>query len=459
VLNSKEKMINAMKYTLSKKALSIIMIVIIFAVAINSYLIIDLNNALKNATHGSKFNYIIFKQDNIYKAKNQINNQIDYESTNASLVLNQAIATSNTIFVEEGEYHLSSDIIISNKNNLIFYSDKAKIFGYGNKLIIFGEDYLNSQYNQLIGFEFFNTTVRIENSFATTISDIIFKNCTTALEVANTNTWSEATKIVDSHFINCTEAIVFKTPINSASGSYASSEIKRCFFNIPDNALGIEIENLEEFSDCQIQTIRLWMGEYGETNQIGILVNGSMFQTLLWGVVFESFADTPSDLYAMSIAENTDPAPILSEGISFLGNWTAKIHNPYNIWIPGTGGVFKEKDLSINIGLNDVFSIPTSFHIRPLRITGFKPKIQVLGRFENNEIITVKLRLLFIDNTYSSKSVQKTFVNPGSLWLTDDDLLILLPSQNIIWAIEIEAKSNLSNSNAIVLFNVYGTTT
>ena len=452
-------MIIAMKYTLSKKTLSIIMIVIIFAVAINSYFIIDLNNALRNATHGSTFDYIIFKQDNIYKAKNQINNQIDYESNNASLVLNQAIAISNKIFVEEGEYHLSSDVLISNKNNLILYSDRAKIFGYGNKIIIFGEDYINSQYNQLEGFEFFNTTVRIENSFATTISDIIFKNCTTALEVANTNTWSEATKIVDSHFINCTEAIIFKTPINNASGSYASSEIKRCFFNIPDNSLGIKIENLAEFSDCQIQTIRLWMGEYGEANQIGILVNGSMFQTLLWGVVFESFADTPSDLYAISIAENTDPAPILSEGISFLGNWTAKIHNPHNIWIPGTGGVFAEKNLPIIIGLNDVFSIPTSFHIRPLRITSFKSEIQVLGSFANNEIISVKIRLLFIDNTYSSKSVQKTFLNPDSLWLTDDDLLILLPSQNIIWAIEIEAKSNLSNSNAQVLFNVYGTTT
>ncbi len=438
--------------------MSIIIIVIILFVAINSYSIIDLNNTIRNSNHGSTFNYIIFNQDNIYKANNQINNKIDYESTNASFVFNQAIAAGSSIFVEEGEYHLSSDVLISNKENLLFYSDKAKIFGNGNKVIIYGEDYTTSQYNQLVGFEFVNTTVRIENSFSTIISDIIFKNCATALEVANTNTWSEATKIVDSHFINCTEAIVFKTPINSASGSYASSEIKRCFFNIPDNSVGIKIENLAEFSDCQIQTIRLWMGEYGETNQIGILVNGSMFQTLLWGVVFESFADTPSDLYAMSIAENTDPVPILSEGISFLGNWTAKIHNPYNIWIPGNGGVFAEKNLPIILGLNDVFSIPESFHIRPLRITSFKSMIQVLGSFANNEIITVRLRLLFIDNTYSSKFVEKTFLNPDSLWLTDDDLLILLPSQNIIWAIEIEAKSNLSQSNAQVLFNVYGTT-
>ncbi len=448
-----------MKLNLSKQIISIVLIIIVFAVVLNSYFILELDNSIKNSGHNSTFNYIIFKQDNIYKAKNQIINQVVFESTNASFIFNQAIASGSSLYVEEGDYYLTSDIIILNKNNFKFSSDNAKIFGNGNKIVIFGEDYLNSQYNQLTGFEIINTTLRIENSFGTTISNIKFKNCKTALEVANTNTWSEATKIVDSHFINCTESIVFKTPINNASGSYASSEIKRCFFNIPDNSLGIRIENLAEFSDSQIQTVRLWMGEYGETNQIGILVNGSMFQTLLWGVVFESFANTPSNIYAMSIGETTDPVPILSEGISFLGNWTAKIHNPYSIWIPGTGGVFKEENKAINIGLNDNYAIPESFHIRPLRITSFKPKIQVLGILENNEIISIKLRLLFIDNTYSTTFVEKIFVNATSLWLTDDDLLKLLPSQNIIWAIEIEAKSNISNTNAKVLFSIYGTTT
>ena len=448
-----------MKLNLSKQIMSIVLIIIVFAVVLNSYFILELDNSIKNSGHNSTFNYIIFKQDNIYKAKNQIINQVVFESTNASFIFNQAIASGSSLYVEEGDYYLTSDIIILNKNNLKISTDNAKIFGNGNKIVIFGKDYLYSQYNQLIGFEIINTTLRIENSFGTTISNIKFKNCKTALEMANTNTWSEATKIVDSHFINCTESIVFKTPINNASGSYASSEIKRCFFNIPDNSLGIRIENLAEFSDSQIQTVRLWMGEYGETNQIGILVNGSMFQTLLWGVVFESFANTPSNIYAMSIGETTDPVPILSEGISFLGNWTAKIHNPYSIWIPGTGGVFKEENKAINIGLDDNYAIPESFHIRPLRITSFKPKIQVLGSLENNEIISIKLRLLFIDNTYSTTFVEKTFVNATSLWLTDDDLLKLLPSQNIIWAIEIEAKSNLSNTHAKVLFSIYGTTT
>ncbi|MCW3997506.1 MAG: hypothetical protein NWF10_02935, partial [Candidatus Bathyarchaeota archaeon] len=426
---------------------------------INSYLIIDLNNSLRSTAHDSPYNYVIFKDDSTYKAKNQMNGKIEFESNDASFVVNQAVANGNIVHIEKGEYILASDISILNKNRLQISSDGAKILGNGKNILIFGNNYTSSQYNHLFGFEIINSTLRIENSFATTISNMIFKNCNTALEVVNTNTWSEATKIFDSHFINCTNSIVFKTPIGNATGSYASSEIKRCFFNIPDNSIAIIIENLAELSDSQIQTTRFWMGEYGKSNQTGLLVDGSMFQTLLWGVVFESFATDPSNLFGINIRETADPAPILSEGISFLGNWTAKINNPFNIWISGTGGVFKEENILIDIGQNNNFGVPESVHIRPLRITSFRSKIQVIGDFNNNETIKVKIRLLFIDNTFSPNTVEKTFNNASSIWLTDEDMLRLLSSQNIIWAIEVEAKSDSPNTDAIVLFSLYGTTT
>jgi len=340
-----------MKFALSKRVTSIILVIIVAIILINSYLIIDLSSSFKDSTHNSPFDFIIFKDNTTYKAKNQLSGKIEYESDDASFVINQVINKSNIVYVENGEYLLKSDILIVNKNQIQISSNGAKILGNGKKIVILGDNYTSSQYNQLLGFEVINTTLRIENSFATSISNMIFRNCNTAIEVANSNTWSEATKIVDSHFINCTESIVFKTPLNNATGSYASSEIKRCFFNIPNNSIGIKIENLAEFSDCQIQTARFWMGECGQTNQIGLMVDGSMFQTLLWGVVFESFADAPLNLYGINIAENTDPAPILSEGISFLGNWTAKVHNPYHIWISGTGGIFKEENKHVEIGL------------------------------------------------------------------------------------------------------------
>jgi hypothetical protein len=83
----------------------------------------------------------------------------------------------------------------------------------------------------------------------------------------------------------------------------------------------------------------------------------------------------------------------------------------------------------------------------------------VIGDFNNNETITVRIRLSFIDNSFSPKPVEKTFNNSTSIWLTDDDMLELLSSQNIVWAIEIEAKSDSMNTDSVVLFSVYGTTT
>ncbi len=223
-----------------------------------------------------------------------------------------------------------------NKENAKIVSDGASIIANGKKLIIKGDNYTRSQNNLLSGLTIINGTVRIENSFGTTISNMKFENCLTALELANTATWSEGTKIEDSRFINSTASIVFKTPVSNGTGSYASSEISRCFFNLLDNSVGIKVERLAEFSDSQLQDVRMWMGENGFTrNQTGLLVDGSMHQTMLSGVVFESFADYPTELYALSLGETSITPPILAGGVSFLGNWTARIHNPFGKWISG----------------------------------------------------------------------------------------------------------------------------
>jgi hypothetical protein len=447
-----------MKFFLSKRILSILLVILLAIVLIDSYLIIDLSNSINQSIRDSSFDFIIFTENSVYKAKNQINGRVEHESNDIGLLINLLFAKGNQIYVEKGEYELLSNIIINNKNDVCLTSNRAKIIGNGNKIILTGDDYTKSQHNQFVGFEIINATFRLENSFKTTISDMIFKNCDSAIEIINTNKWSEGNKIIDIHFINCSKSIIFKTPVNNATGSYASSEIKGCFFNIPDNSVGIEIEKLAEFSDSQIQKSRFWMGEYGQSNQIGILVDGSMFQTLLWGVVFESFASKPLDLYGISIKNNTNPAPIISDGVSFLGNWTAKIHNPYNIWISGSGGIFKEEKISLEIGLNNNYGEIVDFHIRPLTITSFNAKLQVTGPFENNEIVTIRIKLTYIDKTNSPISLVKTFTNSTNLWLTKDDMLNLLPSQNIIWSIQMEAKSNLATTRNSVLISLFGTT-
>jgi len=91
----------------------------------------------------------------------------------------------------------------------------------------------------------------------------------------------------------------------------------------------------------------------------------------------------------------------------------------------------------------------------PLTITSFRPKIEVQGSFANNEIITVRLRLEYVDNTFSS--IEKTFHNSTVLWLSDDDILRLYPSQNMIWAMFVDAKVNSVSADAVVRISVYGT--
>jgi hypothetical protein len=223
--------------------------------------------------------------------------------------------------------------------------------------------------------------------------------------------------------------------------------------------VGIKVEQLAEFSDSQLQDVRMWMGENGFTrNQTGLLVDGSMHQTLLSGVVFESFADYPTELYAISLGETSITPPILAGGVSFLGNWSARIHNPFGKWISGFSSVFRQENLNVPVGLSGQYGSTETIQLRPLTITSFKPKIQVQGNFANFETVTVRFRLEFVDNVISG-SVEKSFSNSTTLWLSDDDVLSLLPSQSVIWAILVDAKASSASTDAVVQISIYGTAT
>ena len=233
-------------------------------------------------------------------------------------------------------------------NAKIIGGNDVTIIGNGHKIIVYGDNYTTSQNAQISGLTIINGTLRVENSFGTTIQNMIFKNTSTGIEFANTNTWSEYNKVEDCQFINATEGIVFRTPVFNvaenttsqasainATGSYASSIIERCSFNLKDFSVGIKVEKLAELSDSQIQDVRFWIGENGRDHQTGLYVDGSMYQTLLFGVVFESFTPDPIYLFGIDIGSNCNPAPILDSGVSFLGNWTAKIHDSQGIWLSG----------------------------------------------------------------------------------------------------------------------------
>jgi hypothetical protein len=404
-----------------------------------------------------EYEYIIFRDGPFVKAKSGENGAIAFSSANASSVLQQAIAKRNSVYIKSGEYNLSSDILLYNRKDARIISDGARLNCNNKKIIIQGDNYTTSQYNSLSGFEIINGTIRIENSFKTTITDMIFRNCNTAIELVNTDTWSECTKIGDSHFIDSLTSIAFRKPPSNTTRSYAHTEINRCYFNLySDNSVAILVEEDVEFTDSLIQNVRIWAGGVSQKHQTGILVEGAMLQTLLQDVVFESFAESPVDLYGIQLNQVSEP-PILGGGVSFLGKWTARIYNPFDRWISGYGGAFRRKNVGISIGVNDEYGSTQTIRGYPLNIASFKLRIQVGGTFSNGEILTIRFRLEFIDHIIS-KGIEKSFNQTSSLWLDDDDMFELTPSQNLIWEILVEAKTNHASTNTIAQIDVYGTT-
>jgi hypothetical protein len=366
------------------------------------------------------------------------------------------MSEGKSIYLNLGTYDLTDDVTVSNKLNAKLVSDGATVNGNGKKIIIVGDNYTQSQYGEISGLTLINATIRVENSFATTIEDTDFVNCSTAIEFANTDTWSEYNKVEGCHFINVTEGIAFRTPARNGTGSYASSQIERCTFKLVDNSVGVNVEPLAEFSDSQIRDVRFWAGEIGHTNQTAMRVHGSMFQTLLFGVVFESFTSDPVDMYAIDLGATCDPAPILSGGVSFLdeGNWTARVHTPYQTWVSAVGSIFDRENVAVSVGTNNQFGEPLSIQCRPLTIFSFKPKLDV--SFSGEQTVTVRIRIEYVDNVFSA-NVTRTFTNSSAVWLSDDEILQLYPSQNVIWAILVDAKTTAASTDASVKVSGYGT--
>jgi hypothetical protein len=417
-----------------------------------------------------QYDYVVYRYWNnvsVYSARNGRTGVVDFNSTDAGLVLNQALTSGNSVYVKADEYTFNSNIDILNKKNARLDSDGATLQLNQNSVVIRGDDFSHSQNNQISGLIIVNGTTRIENSFRTTVTNMIFENCTVAVELANTNTWTEGTRIDTVHFDKCTQGIVFRTNTTrgpaegNSTGSYANTQITRCYFNQRDNSLAVTVEAQAEFTDGQMQNVRIWMGEFDKYNQTGLQLDGSMYKTLLDGVVFESFASLPLDnafFYAIKIGKTAFQAPVITSGVNILGNWSARIFNPYGVWVYGVGGVFAQANNSIPVGISNGYGPAQIIQVHPATIANFKPKVTVQGSFQSNETITVRFRVEFLDNVVS-RSVQKTFANSGSLWLSDDDFLQLYAYPDVIYAILVDAKATSATTDAAVQVDVYGTTT
>jgi hypothetical protein len=471
-----------MKITLATGILIVVLVCAFAFSSVNTYLIFNKNQALQqqideaNHTNAAdiyqlnstshnpiqEYDYIIFQWAGSIVAKDGANEQIVFNSTNADLasVLNWAFTHGNNVYLKSGYYTLSGDVNMQNKRIARLDADNALIMANGHIIRISGDQYTDSQYNEISGIDLINGTLRIENSFSTTVSGMIFENSTTALELANTKTWTEGTKIEDSSFKNNAENIVFRTNVGDSTGSYSSSEISRCYFNLLDNSVAIHVEPQAELSDSILQDVRIWIAGNGKTNQTGLLMDGSMYKTQLSSTVFESFAQPPvndSNLYAISLGKDSDQSPILAGGVSFLGNWTARINNPYSKWVYGYGSAVRQEDINVTIGTNGQYGPTQSITTYPATLENFRVRIQVQMP-NNGETVTVKIQLELVDNSVTA-GLEKTFTNNSSVWLTDDDMLQLFPSQNVIWSVLTEAKTGTASTSATVSVDIYGITT
>jgi hypothetical protein len=143
--------------------------------------------------------------------------------------------------------------------------------------------------------------------------------------------------------------------------------------------------------------------------------------------------------------------------VSFLGNWTARVHNPYAVWVGGVGSVFNLESTTVPVGTSGQFGGNVTIETYATNVHNFKPKITVNGNFQSGETIVVRVRVEYIDNVMSS-ALTKTFTNSSSVWLSDDELQSLFPSQSIVWAIIIDAKTASASTGATVKVSGYGTT-
>jgi hypothetical protein len=443
-----------LKKFLQKRALALVLVAVLVLSAFNTYLIFE--GTRSSLTTGTvQYDYVLSQDGGVYKLKNMVTGWVTDEPHSASAALTAALMEGKSVYLNGGIYTLTDDVYVANKLNSKIVSDGAIIKGEGHKIVVYGNDYTTSKYAEISGLTLINCTVRVENSFGVTIKNCIFENVTTGLEFANTNTWTEYSKVENCQFKNITEGIAFRTPPGYATGSYASSQIDRCSFNVRDHAVGINVEPLAEFSDSQLQDVRFWLGEEGYINQTGLRNDGAMSQTLLFGVVFESFTDTPNDVYGIDLGASCDSAPILDGGVSFLGNWTAKIHNPHSIWLSSVDSVFSRQHETVPVGVNNQYGGNLTIEVHPLKIESFKPCIEVGGNFASGEVVTVRVRVEYIDNSVSA-SVVRSFNGTGSAWLSDDEILALFPSQSIIWDIVVDAKSTQASTGVWVRVSGYG---
>ena len=211
---------NNSQLTISKRVLIIILAALLVLTLFNTYLIFARTNGPAD-TSAVSYDFVLSVNSGKYLLKDMASEYSFDVTGSASSALNLALSNGKTIYLNPGNYTLTNDVIVFNKLNAKIISDGATINGNGHKIIIRGENYTASKYATISGLTLINTTVRIEDSFRTTISNVVFENTSVALEFVNLSSWSEYNQIENCQFVNAAVGIAFRSPVGNATGSYA----------------------------------------------------------------------------------------------------------------------------------------------------------------------------------------------------------------------------------------------
>ena len=181
--------------TISKKVLAIIIAALLALSLFNTFLILERTSGPAD-TSAVSYDYVLSQSSGSYVLKNMATGYSTDIAKSASDAINSALNDGKSVYLNPGTYTLTSDITVSNKMNAKIISDGATINGNGYKIIVHGDNYTVSKYAAISGFTLINGTIRVEDSFETTISNIVFENTSIGLEFANLNTWSEYNQII-----------------------------------------------------------------------------------------------------------------------------------------------------------------------------------------------------------------------------------------------------------------------
>jgi hypothetical protein len=395
------------------------------------------------------YDYLIYqKQDSAkYFVKSGLNNNEVVEMANLAIAFEFSFENGKIIKLKTGNYELNSNLIINNHRDIILDGQGSTINFNGFSITFSGNDYTKNNNNQIQNFVVINGTFRFENSFRATLKNMIFENCNSAVEVANTNKWSEASKLENIYWENCLTALTFKAPIGNATGSYENTALDRCYINLhSDNSVGIMVEKNANVSNSQWNNMRIWMHANESQKQTGLHLDGSMAETMLNDVIFESFGE--GTIYGIYLGRYATTGFSLGVGSSFLGKFEARIKNDNDIWIYGTPSIFREK-----VELNSTKTNATITR-SPLTISDFDIFIETQNLTEKIEI---QIKLNFIDHSVSPIPIILAFNDNETYWLTEKDKYDLYPSQNVIWNIEPTLLTREINPKTTIIFGVIGT--